>query len=122
MTPGIGIYPGGPHGTAFASQSQRPAYLPRVEEMEERKDRHFVRRVRRARRNRLAIGLALAVSVAGAFGFAIGKSSHTTAEGLMEAMEVEQDQASWLSDEINRTLLELWKMEDVEFSRSRRRR
>lgn len=52
----------------------------------------------------------------------LGYSTHTTAEELAEAQEVKRNPESGISEEINRALLELWRMDEVEFARTRRSR
>ena len=122
MSQGIGIYPGGPHGTASVKKMQRPPRLMRVEEIEKRIARRSIRHGRRKRRNRLVLALLLGVSAAGGLGLILGRSAHTSAEELTEALEVKQKPGSDISEEINRALLELWRMEEVEFTRTRHSR
>ena len=122
MSHGIGIYPGGPHGAASGKEMQRPPRLMRVEEIEDGIARRSSRNGRRNRRNRLVLALLLGISAAGGLGLILGHSTHTTAEELMEALEVKRNPESGISQEMNRALLELWKMEDVEFARTRRGR
>ncbi len=122
MSQGIGIYAGGPHGEASGKEMQRLPRLRRVEEIEKRIARRSSQHRRRKRRNRLFLALLLGVSVAGGLGLILGHSTHTTAEELMEALEVKRNSGPAISEEINRALLELWRMEEVEFTRTRRRR
>ncbi len=101
---------------------QRLPRLRRVEEIEKRIARCSSQHRRRKRRNRLVLALLLGVSAAGGLGLILGHSTHTTAEELMEALEVKPNPGSDISEEINRALLELWRMEEVEFARTRRSR
>lgn len=76
----------------------------------------------RARRSRrVALGFIGATIVAASAGAYVGMSSHTTREALTEAQRAARQRDIDISSEINRTLLELWKMEDVEALRNRGR-
>lgn len=67
----------------------------------------------------MAAGLALLLVVAFGVGTALGRSSHET-QATLTAKETESRQRDVdISSEVNRTLLQLWKMEDVEAARSR---
>ncbi len=122
MSQAIGIYPGGPHGAASVKEMQRPPRLMRVEEIEKRIARRSNRHGRRKRRNRLVLALLLVASAAGGLGLILGHSTHTTAEELTDALRVKRNPGPGSSEEINRVLRELWRMEEVEFARTRRSR
>lgn len=122
MSPRIGMYPGGPHGAASGKEIHGPPHLLRVEEIGERIDRHYNQHRRRKRRNHLVLALALGVSLAGGVGLILGHLAHTTPEELAKEVEAEQNPDAGISKEVNRTLLELWKMEEVEAARARRGR
>lgn len=78
-------------------------------------------RVRRgARTRRLVLGMVLSAVLAGTFGRALGLRGHTTLEEITAAQQAAEATGSELSREINRALLELWRMEDVEYQRNRR--
>jgi len=55
-----------------------------------------------------------------AAGAALGLATHTTPEALTDAMDTERARDAEISREVNRLLLELWKMEDVEAARGSR--
>ena len=61
--------------------------------------------------------------ISGAVGALLGIRSNATLEGLRAEQAAEAEPSGdmlGLSSEVNRTLLELWKMEDVEFLRNSR--
>jgi len=58
------------------------------------------------------------MALAGGGGFLLGLSSHRTAEEMATELTVSQNLNQAISKEVNRTLLELWKMEDVEALRN----
>ncbi len=122
MSQAIGIYPGGPHRAASVKEMQRPPRLMRVEEIEKRIARRSIRHGRRKRRNRLVLALLLGASAAAGLGLILGYSTHTTAKELTDALRVKRNPGSGISEEINRGLRELWRMEEVEFVRTRRSR
>ncbi len=122
MSTGIGIYPGGPHLASSGKEMQRPPRLMRVNEIEEQLARRSEQIRQRSRRNRLVLAVLLSVSAAGGLGLILGHSTHTTAEELTEALQVKRNPGSGISEEINRVLMELWRMEEVEFANTRRSR
>jgi len=119
-----GSFPGGPRKSAPAGARTSAPRLERVEQIEAGVARRRLRMTRRERHKRLAYGLVTVVVVAGGVGVYTGWRSHTTAEQLRAEAEaaVATEDIMDLSKEVNRTLLELWKMEDVEFMRNNRGR
>lgn len=121
-----GAFPGGPRKSAPVPARVGPPRLSRVEEIEERAARRGVRRRHRKRGMRIAYGLAASLVGSGVMGLVLGLSTHETrADVQAEAKAAEEAQRAnadveAFSSEVNRTLLELWKMEDVEFSRNSR--
>lgn len=63
-------------------------------------------------------GLLLIIALAFGIGAALGRASHATQEELTAAREAARARDQDISREVNRMLLELWKMEDVEASRN----
>jgi hypothetical protein len=63
------------------------------------------------------LGLSLSLVVAGGIGWALGLRSHATAQELTEEAMAAKKKDMSISSEVNRTLLELWKMETVQTSR-----
>ena len=122
MSHGIGTYLGGPQGAASVKEMRRPPRLMGVEEIEERIASRASQHGRRNRRKRLVLAFLLGISAAGGLGLILGHSTHTTPEEVAEALEVKRNPDSGISEEINRALLELWRMEEVEFARTRRSR
>ena len=76
--------------------------------------RRKLARSRTRRTRRIALGFTLATIVAAGVGFSLGLRSAKTAEEAMQAQEAARRPDIDISSEVNRTLLELWKMEDFE--------
>lgn len=116
-----GTFPGGPHRSGPSPRQGHRALPPTAKELEERIERHGLERshARRVRRVRLCFICAAALSAA--IGFTIGLTSHTTQAELSEAVQAQQRRDADISKEVNRTLLELWKMEDFESARNQGR-
>ena len=115
-----GSWPGGPRRDGEAQERKRPPRLQRVEEIEAGLASRSLRATRRARSRRLIFGAALSAALALAFGWVMGVRSHTTAEEITAAQAAQQTRDLDISSEINRALLELWRMEDLEYQRNRR--
>lgn len=114
-----GSFPGGPGRSEGPSDGRDPPRLERAEEFEARQRARVAGRGGRKRRRRVAVGFIVSVLVAGGAGLVLGVRSARTAEELQE----EQARAArpldaQISREVNRTLLQLWKMEDVEALRN----
>jgi hypothetical protein len=92
-----------------------------VAEIEERMSEGRRARSRRRRQNRVLLGLIAAMLVAGAGGLMLGRSSHRTRDEILAEQAQQRGKDKFISGEVNRTLLELWKMEDVEALRNRGR-
>jgi hypothetical protein len=118
MSSGIGVYPGGPHGPGPRDDAGRRPRLMRVEEIDALADRRAIQRGRRRRRNRVVIASVVALLIALVAGIALGRQAHRTVEEIVES-QVESSVERAISAEVNRTLLELWKMEDVQYARNR---
>lgn len=113
-----GSWPGGPQRRDDEPRPMRVPHLPRAEQIEAGIASRSLRRRRRSRSLRVVIGLALSLVVSGGIGWALGLRSHSTAAELSEDTAARRRNAD-ISREVNRTLLELWKMEDVEALRNR---
>lgn len=114
-----GSFPGGPSRRDQTPQRSGPPRLRRMADIEETFARRSLDRRRDKRRSRLVAGFVGMLLVAGVAGVFLGLQSHTTAEEITAAREEANRRELDLSSEVNRTLLELWKMEDVEAARSR---
>ena len=118
MTRIRGSYPGGPRRGAEVVGQERAegaARVGRVEELEDRLGRASLRREQRRRARRVWSGLAIALALAGGVGLYLGYRTHQSSEELTDARNaVRQRSRLDASSEVNRVLLELWKMEDVE--------
>lgn len=66
----------------------------------------------------MGMGFAVATVLAAAIGAGIGFKAHATPEQLTMEQEINRQRDFNISKEVNRTLLELWKMEDVEALRN----
>jgi hypothetical protein len=121
MSMGIGTYPGGPHGLDSPTERRRRPRLMRLEEISELADRRVVQHKRRRRRLRMAVGAAVAMLGGLGVGWAVGHRAHRTVQEVIESQR-ETSVEGEISKEVNRTLLELWKMEDVQYDRNRRPR
>ena len=107
-------FPGGPGRIGTPPDQGRHARLESIAEIEARVARRRLARSRTRRTRRIALGFALATIVAAGVGFSLGLRSGRTAEELTQAQEATRRQDIDVSSEVNRTLLELWKMEDFE--------
>lgn len=65
------------------------------------------------------MGLVVSLLVAGVIGWVLGVSAHETAEEITEAAQEQRVEDLDISREVNRTLLELWRMEEIEAQRGR---
>jgi len=121
-----GSFPGGPRKSVPALQRTAPPRLSRVEEIEERSAARMIGLTHGRRRSRLMFGFLVSVVVAGGTGVYFGVRNQRTLEGIRAEREAETAQTSGglmndeLTSEVNRALLELWKMEDVEYMRNSR--
>ena len=115
-----GGFPGGPRrrGGEGPSRGNHPPRIERVGDMEHRVSRRKLERTRSRRSRRIVLGLLAATVVAGSAGAYIGYSSHTTPQEVTAAQDAAMRLDADVSKEVNRTLLELWKMEDVESLRN----
>lgn len=108
-----GSYPGGPR-RQDGSEPRERADLERVEEFEERRSRASLQRKRERRVRRLRIGFLVALLTSAGIGLTLGLMSHRTSEELVQEREQDRTRDFDPSQEVNRMLLELWKMEDME--------
>ncbi len=111
-----GSYPGGPKKQTLRSkrESERHAVIPGVSDLEQwaRQAKVEIRQRKRARR--IKVGFVCALLVAGGVGGYVGLSTHTTPEQLAEEERSKAQAPGELSDQANRLINELWKMEDLE--------
>ena len=112
-----GSFPGGPSRPAAPPTRSGPPRLKPVADIEEGLARRNVARRHRRRYRRIAGGLGVAMALSAAIGGAVGWKSHRTQAELV-AERTRETQDLDISKEINRTLLNLWKMEDVEAIRN----
>lgn len=107
-----GAFPGGPRRSG-GELPQGPFRLAPVAEIEAARAARRRGRARKLRKRRVALGLAAALASALVAGGALGHASRTTAEELRAAREAQSADAL-VSQEVNRVLMQLWKMEDLE--------
>lgn len=120
-----GAFPGGPSRKGSTEERGSKPRLTRVEDIELRKAAQRERRARRRRLKRLAAGVGLSVVVAGAGGVYLGLQSHQSIDEIRSEQSFAEESESGfdmseISQEVNRTLLELWRMEQVEYTRNSR--
>ena len=117
MTHISGSYPGGPRRGADAVGEKRAEAPPRVERLEQREERlHRASRGRNRRLRYLRVWsrLVLALALSAGFGLYFGYRTHLRSEDITAARNAARQRPVDASSEINRVMLELWKMEDVE--------
>ena len=123
MTRIRGSYPGGPRraGSDGSGEAPRSARLESAEEIDARHGRAALERRKRRRERRALFILAAAVLSAGGAGLYLGFRSHRSSEQLTDEREAERSGSlnDQITQETNRMLMELWRMEDVEFQRNR---
>ena len=118
-----GTFPGGPRKSVAAVERTAPARLGRVEQIEDRAALRYVRHGSRRRQKRLLYGFLSAIVVSGGVGVYMGLRSHSTLEEVRAEAAADARGPVGpgdLSSEVNKAMLELWRMEDVEFMRNRR--
>lgn len=113
-----GNFPGGPTRGDPDERPRRAPRLRRVEEIEDGVARRVLGGRRRRRGARIRAGVAIVFVLAFAVGVALGLRSHTTVEALTAEQQAARARDLGISTEVNRVLLELWKMEDIEHSRN----
>lgn len=116
-----GSFPGGPTRKDTSPQREGPPRTARVEELEAARATRAVHIRQRARRRRVVWGFVLSLLIAGGVGLALGLGSHTTAEDISAQAQQTRAKDLDISKEVNRTLLELWRMEEVEAQRGQGR-
>lgn len=109
-----GSFPGGPKHSQPGPGLRRAPRVESVEVIEARKARRTLERRSKRRRMRVLLGFAFAMVVAGGLGWYIGFARHHTAEELTAVNKVDRSRDLDISWQVNRTLLQLWQMEDVE--------
>lgn len=111
-------FPGGPTREGSSEGRERATRLHRVGDVEARKASRSLAGKRRRRRRRAVIGIVVSVLVSGGVGVALGLHNRTTAEDFIaEQEEAARPRDVDITREVNRTLLELWRMEEAEVLR-----
>lgn len=122
MTTGMGMYPGGPRGSEQGEGHQSPPRLTLVRDLEEHIASQAIKLRRKTRRRRLVWAAVMGIAVAGGVGLALGYSAHPSPEEVVQESETERSPKSLTSEDLDRALMELWRMEDVEYARNTRGR
>ena len=65
------------------------------------------------------MALVSSAVLAGGIGWFLGRESHASLEEMTAAQTAQQARDQDISTEINRVMMELWRMEDIEYSRNR---
>ena len=120
-----GNFPGGPRKQVAAAERTSAPRLSRVEDIEERAAGRHVQRKQEGRRKRVLYAVLVSVAIAGASGTYLGARNRSSLENAREQMAAQRAAETGgdlgdLSSEVNRAMLELWKMEDVEYMRNTR--
>ena len=116
-----GGYPGGPsprQGSEPTAPTRAVRTMGDVEAGIARRQLRIKERGRRSRMVWTAVGVGV---LAAALGAGLGLMSHRSPEQIRQEHQAQTRQDLDISKEVNRTLLELWKMEDVEALRNRGR-
>ncbi len=116
-----GSFPGGPRRREEGDEPRRAPTLRSVEEIEAGRSRRTLLRARKRRERWRAAVILLGMALGFAVGAALGLATHETSAELTDALETARKQDAEVSREVNRVLLELWKMEDAEQIRGRSR-
>jgi hypothetical protein len=109
-----GSFPGGPTRKDTTPQRSGPVRAAPLRTREDRRAAHTVDRSRLLRRRRVVGGFVLSLLLAGGLGLSLGLLSHTTVAEASGAARQQQSRDLDISQEVNRALLELWRMEEVE--------
>ena len=109
-----GSFPGGPHRVAPGHGKESRPLPDTVRELEERITRRRLARARLRRVRRIRLCFLCATLLAAVMGYAVGFATRTRRADLLRATDEGWQLDTQLSKQVNRTLLELWKMEDFE--------
>ncbi len=120
-----GSFPGGPRKRVAAAERTSTPRLRRVEDIEELAVGQHIRRTRDRRRRRILYTVLVSVAISGATGWYWGIQNRSSVEEVRAQMAAQRAAESGgdmsdLSSEVNRAMLELWRMEDVEYQRNTR--
>ncbi|HIF22576.1 MAG TPA: hypothetical protein EYQ27_11885 [Gemmatimonadetes bacterium] len=120
-----GSFPGGPRKQVAAAERTSAPRLSRVEAIEEQATGRLVRRKEDRRRRRIMYAVLVSVAISATTGVILGMHNRSSLEEVRAQMAAQQAAESGgdmgaLSSEVNRAMLELWKMEDVEYARNSR--
>jgi hypothetical protein len=109
-----GAFPGGPTRTGSGRGTSGHLHLATVEETEHARMGRLAHRARARRKTRRAAGGALVCFAALAAGALLGWATRRSREDLVTEARQDHTMDRFISKEVNRTLLELWKMESAE--------
>jgi len=109
-----GAFPGGPTHPASSPGPRLTPLIPSVASLEAHANHRRLRRRRAQRATRRIVCISAVFAVALVIGGALGRASRVTATEGVVARDSQSSMDRLISREVNRTLLELWKMEDLE--------
>lgn len=109
-----GAFPGGPTHPASSPEPGLTPFIPSVASLEAYADHRRLQRRRARRATRRIFGVSAVFATALAIGGALGLASRVTPTEVVAARDSQSSMDRFISREVNRTLLELWKMEDLE--------
>lgn len=109
-----GAYPGGPTHPATLSEPGLTPFIPSVASLETYAAHRRLLRRRARRAARRIVGVSAVFAAALVIGGALGRASRVTPTEVASARQAQPSMDRLISREVNRTLLELWKMEDLE--------
>lgn len=114
-----GRYPGGPRRPRDGETSRPPTHVPTVAEIEAGIAQRTRAAERQARRRRVWFGFLVSLILAGCIGFGVGRAVREPTAEIALPQGARSGMDKQISKQVNRTLLELWKMEDVEYARGK---
>lgn len=109
-----GAFPGGPTHPASSPGPGLTPFIPSVASLETYAAHRRLRRRRARRATRHVVGISAVFAMALVIGGALGLASRVTPTEAAYAPDSRSSVDRLISREVNRTLLELWKMEDLE--------
>ncbi len=114
-----GRYPGGPRRPRDKEASRPPTHVPTVAEIEMGIAKRTRAAESQARHRRVWIGFLVSLILAGSVGFGVGRAVREPTADIALPQGARSGLDKEISTQVNRTLLELWKMEDVEYARGK---
>ncbi len=114
-----GVFPGGPSGPGGSATPRATRPVRSMDDLQRAAARTWTRTARRRRGMRRVWVVAVMAALAAALGAGFGFLSHRSPSHALSPSQVQNDVDRLVQREVNRMLLELWKMESVEGMRGR---